>query len=119
MRMRDDQFNNPTKEETMPTLTIKALRENPWNVLSHELPPHPSPVLLALALVAADYTRHSENMLMLATLASEDAMLPWPLKDLPCRQECENRAFLAFCKFEQIADIFKTECGELIDEECT
>jgi hypothetical protein len=52
--------------ETMPILTIEAIRENPWNVLSHELPPNPSLLLLRLARMAADYCRRSENLLMFA-----------------------------------------------------
>jgi hypothetical protein len=48
----------------MPELTIEAIRENPWNVITHTLPVEASPVLLEAAYLAAVYCRNSEYMLM-------------------------------------------------------
>ena len=45
----------------MPTLTIEAIRENPWNVMTHELPEHPSRVLLLVAQFAATCCRQIES----------------------------------------------------------
>jgi hypothetical protein len=52
----------------MTVLTIEAIRENPWNVVSHTLPPHPDPLLLVVAYLAADYCRQSERVLDRACL---------------------------------------------------
>src|SRR4029077_18877799 len=37
------------KGETMPTLTIEDIRNNPWNVLTHRLPERPDELLLEIA----------------------------------------------------------------------
>ena len=60
----------------MTTLTIEAIRENPWSVVTHSLPPHPSRLLLALAYLAADYCRRSEHLLV---RSARDGTY-WPLK---------------------------------------
>jgi hypothetical protein len=65
------------KGETMPILTIEAIRQNPWNVLSHELPHDPSLLLLRLARMAADYCRRSENLLMFAVPDGEYLPVEW------------------------------------------
>jgi hypothetical protein len=48
----------------MPILTHEAIRENPWNVITHTLPTHPTELLLEVAYFAADYCRKSEYRLM-------------------------------------------------------
>jgi hypothetical protein len=47
----------------MPDLTIEAIRENPWNVLTHNLPNRSPPLLLEIAWLAADYCHKSEGLL--------------------------------------------------------
>ena len=37
----------------MPVLTLEAIRQNPWNVLTHDLPAEPSRLLLNVAQLAA------------------------------------------------------------------
>ena len=44
----------------MPTLTIEDIRENPWNVLTHDLPERPSLLLLTVAHCAATCCRQIE-----------------------------------------------------------
>ena len=61
----------------MPILTIEAIRENPWNVLSQKLPPNSSLLLLRLARMAADYCRRSENLLMFAAVYSDYLPVEW------------------------------------------
>jgi hypothetical protein len=53
-------------EALMATLTIELLHQNPWNVMSHDLPEDPSHLLLILAQMAADYIRMSEQRVMFA-----------------------------------------------------
>jgi hypothetical protein len=48
----------------MPILSLKAIRENPWNVLSHDLPNKCPPLLLEIAWLAADYCGKSESLLV-------------------------------------------------------
>jgi hypothetical protein len=51
----------------MPTLTLEAIRQNPWNAVTHDLPAHPSHQLLTLAQLAAACCRQIEADLVLAT----------------------------------------------------
>jgi hypothetical protein len=48
----------------MPILSLEAIRENPWNVLSHDLPNQCPPLLLEIAWLAADYCGKSESLLV-------------------------------------------------------
>jgi hypothetical protein len=72
----------------MPVLTIEDIRNNPWNVLTHQLPEKPDTLLLEIARVAAEYCRLSEAML---TDAVRDGLyLPpgWePTEDWPDAHE--------------------------------
>jgi hypothetical protein len=49
--------------------SIGAIRENPWNVLTHKLPGYPMRLLLEVADFAATYCRNSEYMLTHAARA--------------------------------------------------
>jgi len=55
----------------MATLTIELLQQNPWNVMSHDIPEDPSHLLLVLAQMAADYIRLSEQRVMFAVRNGE------------------------------------------------
>ncbi len=48
----------------MPTLSLETIRENPQNVLSHDLPVRCDRLLLEMAWLAADYCRKSESLLV-------------------------------------------------------
>lgn len=48
----------------MPILTIEAIRENPWNVMTRELPEHPSRLLLILAALAATLCRQMQDEIL-------------------------------------------------------
>jgi hypothetical protein len=45
----------------MPVLTLEAIRQNPWNVLTHDLPAEPSRLLLNVAQFAAATCRRIES----------------------------------------------------------
>ncbi len=45
----------------MPTLTIEAIKENPLNILTHELPEYPTRLLLILAELAATLCRQMQD----------------------------------------------------------
>jgi hypothetical protein len=98
----------------MPILTIEAIRENPWNVLSHELPPNPSLLLLRLARMAADYCRRSENLLMFAVLDGEYLPVEWQNSpDSPDAHEfSEALAFNADEKYRAICELMGNEKDE-------
>jgi len=44
----------------MPVLTLEAIRQNPWNVLTHDLPSDASELLLKAAQLAATCCRQIE-----------------------------------------------------------
>ena len=98
----------------MPILTIEAIRENPWNVLSQELPPNPSLLLLRLARMAADYCRRSENLLMFAVLYGD--YLPAEWQESPPSPDAhefnEALAFNADKKYRAICELI----GEVMDD---
>lgn len=102
----------------MPTLTIEALRENLWNVISHELPPHPPRVLLHLAAMAASYCRNSEYMLMHAARRGEYTPTWWrPGQVQPdAHEESETCGYNAECRFDEIAMFLEVEYGECIED---
>jgi hypothetical protein len=51
----------------MPTLTLEAIRQNPWNAVTYDLPAHPSLLLLTLAQFAATCCRQIEADLAFAS----------------------------------------------------
>ena len=51
----------------MPILTLEAIRQNPWNVLTHELPSDPAELLLKAAQLAATCCRQIDVEILDAT----------------------------------------------------
>ena len=96
----------------MPLLTIDIIRENPWNVTTHTLPPRPSLVLFELALFAAAYCRDSENLLMRATRAGDCVPTGW---DSDCdvqpdiHEESEDRSWEADVALSEILGCYDDE----------
>jgi hypothetical protein len=97
----------------MPTLTIEAIRENPWNAITYGLPSDPAPLLLEVAHLAAAYCRASEYQLMLA--AREGRYMPrgWePSNDSPdIHEESETRCDAADERLTEIRDLLATKVG--------
>jgi hypothetical protein len=97
----------------MPILTIEALRENPINVIAHDLPEAPTQLLLELAYLAADCRRKSEYLLMIA--ARETNYIPhgWePTCDSPdIHEESEARCHEADLRLDEICDLLENEFG--------
>jgi hypothetical protein len=98
----------------MSILTIEAIRENPWNVLSQELPPNPSWLLLRLARMAADYCRRSENLLMFAASYGDYLSVEWQdSPDSPDAHEfSEALAFDADEKYRAICELIVVETDD-------
>jgi hypothetical protein len=101
----------------MPTLTIETIRENPWNVVAHSLPEHPTPLLLEIAHLAAAYCRQSEFVLMMA--AREGIYTPpgWEASD-DCpdvHEENETRSFDADQRLQEICDLSESKYGETLE----
>ena len=93
----------------MTTLTIKAIRENPWNVLAQPLPQFPTELLLKFALRAAEYCTSSEYALM-EEARSGNYLPAWLTTDEICpdaHEECEDRYLQALDKFNEIGALFK------------
>lgn len=101
-----------------PTLTLEAIRKNPWNVLTHQLPPEPSSFLLEVAVFAAEYCADSEYMLMQA--ARDDRYTPrWWRPDCICpdaHEESEERGLRAANKRDEIRDVYAKIYGKIIAE---
>jgi hypothetical protein len=90
----------------MPTLTFEAIRQNPWNVLTHELPSTPPRLLLTLAQLAAASCRQIDAELF--TLACEDGA------DSPLDAECRDiadRFFKAHRKIGEICGLLEEQFG--------
>ena len=89
----------------MPTLTIEAIRENPWNVVTHILPPDPTSLLLEVASLAAAYCRVSECTLMMAAREGSYTPCGWePSDDHPdVHEESEARSLAADQRWSEIS----------------
>ncbi len=95
----------------MPTLTLEAIRRNPWNVLTHAMPADPSRLFLEAARRAALYCRDSEYALVIAARSGEYAPAWWnDSENLPdAHEESEDLAFLADDRLHQISEILEIE----------
>lgn len=102
----------------MPTLTIEDIRNNPWSVLTHQLPERPDALLLEIARLAADYCRLSEAVLTDAV--REGRYLPpgWePTDDWPDAHEItEGRMLEADRKCDEIRAFFETASVDIVDD---
>ena len=100
----------------MTLLTVEAVRENPWNVVTYALPAHPGPLLLAVAQLAADYCRQSECMLMQAARDGKYTPPGGPsIHSQPSpRGANEARAEEADQKLNQIYDICERDYGVIV-----
>lgn len=92
----------------MTELTLKAIRENPWNVVAHKLPKKPDKLLLEAAFLAADYCCRAEFFLM-EEARHGDYTPSWWRPDEICpdaHEESEERYLQALDRFEQIRDLY-------------
>jgi hypothetical protein len=88
-------------------LTIAALRENPWNVISHELPSAANKILLTAAHLAAAYCGDSEYFFMRAARDGEYVPTWWDATDKTpdAHEESEELFYWADCKLREIDDL--------------
>lgn len=88
----------------MPTLTLEAIRQNPWNVITHDLPSESSELLLRTARLAASYCRQSEHLIMLAARDGDYAPAWWTggENDPDSHEESEGRSYEADDKLTEI-----------------
>ena len=88
----------------MPTMTIEAIRENPWNAVDHELPEVADRLLLDVAYRAAVYCMTSEYELMNAARAGEYMPAGWYASDCPdVHEESEDQWLRARERSEAIS----------------
>jgi hypothetical protein len=89
----------------MPTLTFEAIRQNPWNVLTHELPENPSRLLLTLGQIAATCCRQIEaDLFRLACDELDESLLD---KD----REIADRFLKANRKIGEICGLLEEKFG--------
>jgi hypothetical protein len=88
----------------MPTLTLEAIRQNPWNVLTNNMPSDPSELLLRTARLAASYCRQSEYLFVLAARDGDYAPAWWTggEDDPDVHEESEGRSYDADKKLAEI-----------------
>ena len=86
----------------MAMLTIEAIRENPWNVLTHKLPDACGPLLLEVAWLAADYCRKSESLLVNAVRQNIYAPPEWRPGGPDAHEYTEGNALAAEKKVREI-----------------
>jgi hypothetical protein len=98
-----------------PLLTIDIIRENPWSVLTHVLPPAPDKILLGLAYLAAEYCCLSEHLLTQAAREGEYVPTWWnPHANLPdVHEDSEDRWLRSLDKVELIRDLFADLYGQV------
>jgi len=98
----------------MPVLTIEAIRQNPWNVLTHELPADPGELLLTAARLAATYCRDGE--FLLATAARDGGYVPawWDDTDATpdAHEESEQLSYRADDVLSEISELLAVEIEE-------
>jgi hypothetical protein len=95
----------------MPILTLEAIRENPWNVVTNTLPTNPAMFLLEIAYFAADYCRRSETKLMMAARKGIYTPPGWEAgNDSPdVHEENEARSWSADFRLLEICDLLERE----------
>lgn len=98
-------------------ITIEALRENPWIVMTHKIPPNPTQTLLEFAAIAATYCRDSEFALMQMALDGRYAPSWWTPDDIcpDAHEESEDWSLEAEKKREEIVAVYLKLYGERND----
>jgi hypothetical protein len=88
----------------MPILTLEAIRQNPWNVITHDLPSDPTPLLLRTARLAASYCREAEYTLVVAARNGDYAPAWWTgsENEPDGHEESEGRSYEADDKLSEI-----------------
>lgn len=100
----------------MPILTIEAIRQNPWNVVTHKLPTCPGRLLLEVAYLAADYCRASEYFLVTAVTRSNYTPEGWePTDGCDAHEESEARGFNAHLRLEEICSLYEKQFDEKLE----
>lgn len=97
----------------MPTLTIEAIRENPWIVLADPLPTNPPPLLLKVAYLAAEYCRRIEYLIMTAARAGDYEPAGWFAADTSpdVHEDSESWWLAAEMRMEAIAELYERNFG--------
>ncbi len=100
----------------MSTLTLEAVRRNPWNAVEAELPSNPGPLLLKVAYFATYYCRSSENLLMIAARHGHYTPEGWLSRDdsPDVHEESEARSLSADQRLMEICELYEEEFGEPI-----
>ena len=101
----------------MPILTIEAIRENPWNVVTHTLPTSPERLLLEVAYLATHYCRQGEYVLMTAARDGDYTPEGWEATtDSPdVHEESEARSFEADQRLQAICDLYEKQFDEQLE----
>jgi hypothetical protein len=95
-------------------LTIAALRENPWNVISHQLQPDAEMLLLKAAGLCARYCADSEYLFMRAARDGDYTPAWWDAsnKTPDAHEESEELFHWADCKLREIVDLLDEDIEE-------
>ncbi len=101
----------------MTTLTLEAIRENPWNAVTQTLPMFPDWLLLEVAYTAATYCRLIEEIFMVASRTGDYMPPVWRRSHITLMTytESEARFTEADNKCEEIRVLYRKRFGGLPD----
>lgn len=101
------------KGAATPLMTIAVLRDNPWSVISHELPPEASELLLEAARLAASYCSDSEYLFMRAARDGDYVPAWWDATEQSpdAHEESEELFHIADCKLREIVALLEDVRG--------
>jgi hypothetical protein len=100
-------YNFFHRSPSRPILTIAALRENPWSVISHELPSNADKLLLTAAHLAVAYCGDSEYLLMRAARDGDYLPAWWDETGMTpdAHEESEELFYVADSKLLEIVKL--------------
>jgi hypothetical protein len=101
----------------MTTLTLDAIRNNPWNAVTQELPRRPPWFLLQAAYCAANYCRTAEYGFLILGRDGLYAPHGWrPSANCPNASDpCLQRGDAAHRRLEEVRRIYKRRFDEDLD----
>ncbi len=102
----------------MTTLTLDAIRDNPWNAVTHELPDYMDGFFLQAVYCAAKYCRASEHGFSVAAREGYYEPQNWrPSGNCPTPyDQCLQRGEVAHRRCELVREIVKQCFGKDLDD---
>lgn len=97
-----------------PDLSVELIRENPWNAIYLPLPSDPNKPLLDLAIIAADYCRSSERLVLDECRQSRDYLDPVPSFVEELIEKLEHSCECTHDKWKELLFLYHECCFHLM-----